>query len=129
MIIRKAFKYKLKPRAEQKQQFASFAGACRYVYNRGLAQRKQAYQENKQNISYYEQNKELTLLKQQKESIWLKTIHSQILQQSLKDLNTAYTHYFKKQTPIPNSKPKESTTPFATPKESKSKMTKPTFPK
>ncbi|MCB1117292.1 MAG: helix-turn-helix domain-containing protein, partial [Chlamydiia bacterium] len=75
MIIRKAFKYKLKPRAEQKQQFASFAGACRYVYNRGLAQRKQAYQENKQNISYYEQNKELTLLKQQKESIWLKTIH------------------------------------------------------
>ncbi|MCP5492393.1 MAG: IS200/IS605 family element transposase accessory protein TnpB [Chlamydiales bacterium] len=106
MIIRKAFKYKLKPRAEQKQQFASFAGACRYVYNRGLAQRKQAYQENKQNISYYEQNKELTLLKQQKESTWLKTIHSQILQQSLKDLNTAYTHYFKKTNAHPKFKAK-----------------------
>ena len=104
MIIRKAFKYRLKLTSEQKKQCASFAGACRFVYNRGLAQRKQAYEEHKKTISYFEQNKELTPLKQQEETNWLKTIHSQILQQSLKDLNTAYTHFFKKRSAHPKFK-------------------------
>ena len=95
MIIRKAFRYRIKPTKEQKQKLVSFAGACRFVYNRGLANRKELYEKAKKSISYYEQNVELTQLKKQEDTSWLKDVHSQILQQSLQDLDKGFKRFFK----------------------------------
>ncbi|MCB1108622.1 MAG: helix-turn-helix domain-containing protein, partial [Chlamydiia bacterium] len=95
MIIRKAFRYRIKPTKEQKEKLVSFAGACRFVYNRGLANRKELYEKAKKSISYYEQNVELTQLKKQEDTSWLKDIHSQILQQSLQDLDKGFKRFFK----------------------------------
>lgn len=96
MIIRKAFRYRLKPSKEQLQAFVNFSGACRYIYNRGLAERKQAYEQNGKGITYYEQNNACAKLKTQEETKWLKEVHSQILQQSLKDLDQAFSHFFRR---------------------------------
>ena len=63
MIIRKAFRYRLKPKGTQFKNFANFAGACRYIYNRGLEERKTAYEQNQKTLSYFEQNIALTKLK------------------------------------------------------------------
>jgi putative transposase len=103
MIIRKAFRFRLCPNENQLQIFLRFVGACRWVYNRGLAERKLAWESAKQSISLFNQNKALTGLKEQEATSWLKEVHSQILQQSLHDLDQAFLHFFrrvkKKETP------------------------------
>ena len=96
MIIRKTFKYCLRPNRETSEFFARFAGSCRWVYNRGLEQRKRAWEEEKRSITLYRQNNELTNLKKQEETSWLKEVHSQILQQSLSDLDKAYAAFFSR---------------------------------
>lgn len=95
MIIRKAFRYRLKPGREQKHKLTNFAGACRFVYNRGLANRKEQYEKAGKSVSYYEQNVELTQLKKQEATCWLKDVHSQILQQSLQDLDKGFKRFFR----------------------------------
>jgi len=96
VIIRRAFKYKLKPTPSQREKFLQFAGARRFVFNRGLDQRKKAYDSARKTPSYFEQNVELTALKDQSETSWLKEIHSQILQQALKDLDRAFQNFFRR---------------------------------
>lgn len=75
---------------------SQFAGACRWVYNRGLAARKSAWEDHKKTLSLFDQNKELTILKKQEETLWLDEIHSQVLQQALGDLNLAYQAFFRR---------------------------------
>ena len=94
MLLQKGFKYRLDPTDGQAQLFAQFAGACRFLYNRGLQQRKTIYEKEGKSIKYFEQNNELTLLKRQEATFWLKDIHSQVLQQALKNLDTAFQHFF-----------------------------------
>ncbi len=73
--------------------FHQFAGAGRWISNRGLEKRNKAYKEEERTLSYYEQNNELIALKE--EFPWLKEIHSQVLQQSLKDLDSAFKNFFR----------------------------------
>ena len=96
MLLKKGFKYRLDPTEGQRQLFAQFAGACRFLYNRGLAQRKAAYEEKGKYITYFDQNNELVHLKKQEGTQWLKDIHSQVLQQVLKNLDTAFQNFFRK---------------------------------
>ena len=94
MIIKRAYKFKLKPNPQQTTHFLQFAGARRYIYNRGLDQRQKVYEATGKTLSYFEQNNELPLLKEQEETAWLSDIHSQVLQQSLKDLDRGFTNFF-----------------------------------
>jgi putative transposase len=96
MLFKKTFRFRLKPNKRERILFAQFAGACRFVFNRGLAGKKKAFEEEKKNISYYELNNELPSLKKQEETSWLKDIHSQVLQQALKDLDLAFQHFFRR---------------------------------
>lgn len=96
MIIKRAFKFKLKPTALQCEKFLCFAGARRFVFNRGLDLRQKAYEVTGKGPSYFEQNKELTLLKEVPETSWLTEIHSQVLQQGLKDLDRAFQNFFRR---------------------------------
>ncbi len=96
MLIRKTFKFRLKPRPKELDLLLQFAGARRWVYNRGLAQRKEAFEKRKERITLFDQNNELVLLKTQEETLWLQDIHSQVLQQALHDLDSAYDHFFRR---------------------------------
>ena len=96
MILKRAFKFKLKPTTWQSEMFLRFAGARRFVFNRGLDQRQKAYETSGKSSSYFEQNKELTRLKEEKETFWLHEIHSQVLQQGLKDLDRAFQNFFRR---------------------------------
>ncbi|OGN65681.1 MAG: hypothetical protein A2978_06985, partial [Chlamydiae bacterium RIFCSPLOWO2_01_FULL_44_52] len=79
----------------QRQLCSQFAGASRFLYNRGLAQRKQVYEETGKSVSYFEQNNDLVPLKKQQPTAWLKDIHSQVLQQALKNLDAAFQNFFQ----------------------------------
>jgi len=95
MIFKKTFKYRLIPTKKQEILFAKFAGARRWIYNRSLFQRKEAFEKEKKRISHFDQNNELVHLKKQKDLLWLKEIHSQVLQQALSDLDKAYQNFFR----------------------------------
>ena len=94
MIIRKTFRCRLEPNACQRRLFARFAGCCRFIFNHGLAARMEAYKQGGKTLSYADQCRDLTRLKKAGETAWLGEIHSQVLQQSLKDLDSAYRHFF-----------------------------------
>jgi len=94
MIIKRTFKYRLKLKRDQQSKFAKFAGSCRFLYNFGLNLKKSEYEKNQTKLSYYDLNNKLPNLK--KEHPWLKEIHSQILQQSLKDLDQGFQHFFRR---------------------------------
>jgi len=95
MLLKKGFRFRLDPTSGQRLLFAQFAGASRYLYNRGLEERKTAYEKDGKSISYFEQNNKLVPFKKEEKTAWLKDIHSQVLQQALKNLDYAFQNFFK----------------------------------
>ena len=102
----RTYKYKIKPTKEQEVLIEKHLWCCRFVWNKYLWERKQAYEEDKKTLSYYDNAKSLTQLK--KELTWLKEVNSQSLQATLKNLNTAYDRFFKKITRFPRFKSKKN---------------------
>ncbi len=95
MLLKKGFKYRLDPTTSRRQLFAQYAGASRFLYNRGFEQRKTAYEKEGKSIKHYDQNNELVSLKKQETTQWLKEIHSQVLQQALQNLERAFQNFFQ----------------------------------
>lgn len=105
MLIRRAFKFELKPDGRQACQIGKFCGCARYVYNRTLSLERSLYaKDDKHSFRYAEVTKRLPEWKNKHP--FLKDCHSQVLQQSLKDLDRAYTNFFEKRANFPKYKKK-----------------------
>lgn len=89
-----AYKFRIYPNKIQEEQIQKTFGCCRYVYNHYLALRKAKYEADKTTMNYYDCAKDLTLLK--KENEWLKEVDSVALQQSLRNLDTAFQNFFRR---------------------------------
>jgi putative transposase len=111
----KAYKYKLKPNNEQIVLLNKHFGSIRFVYNHFLNERKKEYELNQNSINYYDNAKTLTELKKQDEYCWLKEINSQSLQDSLKNLETAYKNFFRFNKGFPKFKSKHNKNSFTIP--------------
>ncbi|MDW0366656.1 transposase [Mannheimia haemolytica] len=105
MLLRKAFKFEIRPNGEQVRKMKQFCGCSRFVFNKALAWQNEQYeQDNHHKFSY---TKLANLLPQwKKELVWLKDCHSQVLQQSLKDLESAFKNFFQKRADLPKFKKK-----------------------
>ncbi|WP_335807964.1 transposase [Gallibacterium anatis] len=105
MQLRKAFKFEIMPNGSQIRRIKQFCGCSRFVFNRALAWQNEQYeQDNSFKFSY---TKIANLLPQwKKELVWLKECHSQVLQQSLKDLESAFKNFFQKRADFPKFKKK-----------------------
>ena len=90
--MQKAFKVTLIPTCAQSEQINRTIGCSRYVYNRFLARRKELYESEQKILNYTGCSKELTQLK--KEITWLSVVDKFALQNSLKNLETAYNNFF-----------------------------------
>ena len=89
----------------QIQLMMQFCGCARYVYNRTLSLEKSLYKkDSKHSFKYSEAANRLPVWK--KKNPFLKKCHSQVLQQSLKDLDRAYTNFFEKRGNVPKYKKK-----------------------
>ena len=106
MLVKKAFKFRIYPNKEQQRKLAIQFGHARFVYNRYRAWREQSYKETDKGLSYHQTAVALTELKKAPEFDWLKEADSQVLQQKLKDLDTAYQNFFAGQAKYPNFKSK-----------------------
>ncbi len=100
----KAIKVKIYPKKWQKETIEKHFGCCRVIYNYGLEQKIKTYTETKKSIGIYSIQKEIP--KMYEEKPWLKEVNSQSLQQSLKDLDSAFSHFFKKNNSFPKFKSK-----------------------
>ena len=81
-----------------------FAGSCRFVYNKALAMQKSLYEQGQQKQGYAGLCKSLVGWKA--ETTWLTETPSQALQQTLKDLERAYSNFFAKRADFPRFKKK-----------------------
>ncbi len=99
MLIRKAFKYRLKTNQQIESKMAQFAGCCRFVWNKALALQKERLEAGEYCLPYPEMAAELLKWKTDPESSFLKEAPSQTLQQTLKDLDKALKEAFDKKSP------------------------------
>ena len=88
-----SYKFRIYPNAEQQTLIQKTFGCVRYVYNHFLAQRIAEYKTTGKSPTRFQQDKALTILKQ--EIDWLREPDKCALQNSLKDLDTAYKNFFR----------------------------------
>lgn len=104
MLIRKAFKYKLKTTPDLDDLLKQYEGANRFVWNKALGLNKSRLERcektHRKIISYTDLAGLLTLWKQSEEWSFLTTVHSQTLQQTLKDLDKAIRDAFNPRQPL-----------------------------
>jgi len=99
------------PTKAQNEALLRQAGACRFIWNWALARRKAYYAEHGKGISKGELSKELTVLKDQTDTAWLREVDSQAVQQVLADLDRAYTNFFERRARFPRFKSKKRVRP------------------
>ena len=94
------------PDKEQREMFLKHIGACRFVYNLSLEQKIKTYGTDKTTLSCYDLNAMLPDLK--KEFDWLKEVNSQSLQQTNRNLDSAFTRFFREKRGFPKFKSKKN---------------------
>ena len=104
MIVQKAFKYRFFPTDAQAAQLAATFGCARFVYNQALEYRSKSWQQEKKSIGYHDTALKLTAWKQEPEKAFLSEVSSVVLQQSLRNLDTAFTNFFEKRAQYPKFK-------------------------
>lgn len=88
-----SYKFRIYPNTEQQTLIQKTFGCSRFVYNHFLAQRIAEYKATGKAPTRFQQDKALTVLKQ--EIDWLREPDKCALQNSLKDLDTAYKNFFR----------------------------------
>ncbi len=105
--VHTTFQYRLNPTTAQEAQMRRFAGARRWVWNWALTRKIAHYKATHKTLRYAALCKELTLLKRQPETTWLRYINAQLLQQALRDLERTFQSFFDKRSTYPKLKSKK----------------------
>lgn len=115
----KAFKYRIYPTDEQQVYLSKVFGCKRFVYNHYLNENQLRFKNKEKNLTCYDVNKDITLLKQEHE--WLSEIDIMALRGASVDLESAFQNFYsslkgkhKKATKVPRYKSKYSRQSFRT---------------
>lgn len=111
----RAIKYELNPTKSQIQKLNQIFGNCRFVYNWALDKKIKTYQEEKKKLSCFDLIKELTRLKKNEEFEWLNLAGAQQLQQSISNLDNAFSNFFRAKKGFPKFKSKHNKQSFRIP--------------
>lgn len=90
-----AYRYRFYPTPEQVANLNQTFGCVRYLYNRSLHFRQDAWYQRQENISYLQNSALLTGWKNEPEHAWLNDVSTVPLQQSLRHFQTAYSNFFQ----------------------------------
>lgn len=86
-------KIHITPNKSQKETFNFWLRKCKDLYNIALEQRSESYRNYQKNISYFDQKKELPLIKQEDTS-WA-DVPNKSLTETLKRLDNTFNRFFK----------------------------------
>ena len=114
-MMHKAFKYRIYPNKKQQEILSRHFGCSRFVFNHFLRRKVDHYAETGKVLTYHDTSAELTNLKKLPEYVWLKEVNSQSLQQSLRNLDTAYNNFFNKRAEFPVFKKRQGCQSFQVP--------------
>jgi putative transposase len=92
--MRKTFKFRLYPTDHQKKALQLSLDACRWVYNKTLETRKNAWEERKESLSRYDTSNLLVQWKQ--ENPHLDNAYSQCLQNVTMRVDLAFRSFFRR---------------------------------
>ncbi len=99
-------KVRIYPNKKQEIALSKNFGCCRFVWNYYLNKTNNQYEETGKGMTYCQMAKDLTLLKKLSEYEWLTDATAATLQQSLKNLETAFKNFFAKRARFPKFKSK-----------------------
>ena len=110
--MNKSFKVRVYPNKEQQILLEKTFGANRFVYNYFLNLKSKLYEFYKIRLSYNNSSKVMTELKKTK--TWLTDVDSVSLQQTLRDLDSAYQNFFSGRGKYPKFKRKDGKNSYRT---------------
>ncbi|WP_040833155.1 RNA-guided endonuclease InsQ/TnpB family protein [Nocardia brevicatena] len=113
-VVKRAYRYRFYPTTEQEQQLSRTFGCVRYVYNRALAERSRAWTIEQRRVTHAETDKMLTSWKRDPETVWLAEPSKGPLQAALRNLQSAFDKFRRKQAGYPKFKKKGWSTESAT---------------
>lgn len=102
----KGFTIRLYPTNEQEILMRKHIGCQRYVYNWGLNMNNELYKTEQKKYNLTDLGKMLTQHK--KEVEWLNDVSAQTLKEGLRNLDKAYTNFYKKRAKLPRFKSKKN---------------------
>lgn len=105
--MKKGFTVRLFPTQEQDILMRRHIGSQRYIYNWGLSKNKELYELEKKKYSTTDLGKMLTQYKKEEEVKWLNEISSATLKEALRNLDKAYSQFFKTKKGFPKFKSKK----------------------
>ena len=93
---RKAYKTELKPTDGQEQELWQHAGAARWAWNHALALRDRLWRTDGLSVGATKLNLVLSRgWKENPDSAWLKDVSNSTLQETFRELQAAYVHFFE----------------------------------
>ncbi len=92
--MRLTYKYRLQPSASQRRILGEQLELCRYIYNRTVGERKEAFEQRGESLNYYSTAKMLPAWKAEKAE--LKQVHSQVLQNVQVRVDLAFAAFFRR---------------------------------
>ncbi|WP_329333303.1 transposase [Streptomyces sp. NBC_01352] len=101
--VKRAFKYRFYPSDAQAAELSRTFGCVRKVYNLALDARTQAWA-RQERVNYNATSAMLTAWKKTEELAFLNDVSSVPLQQTLRHLQTAFTHFFARRARYPRFK-------------------------
>lgn len=110
-----SFKYELRPTGEQERKMLQFAGASRFVFNKGLALQKERYERGEKKLNCFSLFNELTKWRHDPSLAWLAEMPVGTSREALRDLDRAYTNFFAKRAKFPKFKKKGQNDSFRYP--------------
>lgn len=93
--MERAYKFRIYPNRQQEGLIQKTFCCVRYVYNYFLGKRIDAYKADKSTLNAFACMQQLTELKHTDDHSWLNEVDSKALQQSLRDLDSAYQNFFR----------------------------------
>lgn len=102
----KALKIRLYPTEEQEILMRKHIGCQRFIYNWALAKNMELYKQEQKKYSTIDLGKILTEYKKQGEVIWLNEVSNATLKEAIRNLDKAYSNFFKKRAELPKFKSK-----------------------
>ncbi|MGC4378896.1 RNA-guided endonuclease TnpB family protein [Fictibacillus sp. Mic-4] len=113
-MANKAYKFRLYPKKEQEELLAKTFGCVRFVYNKMLAERKETYEQFKDDKETLKKQKFPTPAKYKNEFTWLKEVDSLALANAQLNLQKAYKNFFSGRAKFPRFKSRKARQSYTT---------------
>lgn len=106
--MKRSYKFRIYPDKEQEIVLKKTIGCCRYIYNWGLETRDAFWRKSGELMSFSQMGVLMTQLRKQPETEWLSEVSYTAMQQSLRNVNSAFMKFFKKKSQFPKFKKRKN---------------------